>query len=313
MMGSVAGATWVQVGWLAAYASLSAVRCCSWRAEIDVLALGDDAAAGLGVDVDRAGRRAYVIASLLAAATVAAAGLVGFVGLVVPHLVRRAPVGATERSSPAARACRRDARHSRGSRRAHAPRAERAAARRGDGARRRAVLSSSSCGATDDPLRRRRACDIRARPRRGRRRVVRGPGGAITAVVGPNGSGKSTLVRALLGRVPLSAASSRSTAEDVSAPRSPRAGASRRRRVAARGTRVPAARREYVALGRHPHPHLWSAAGPAGAAAVARARSTRPRCVAFADRTTDELSGGRVAARAHRARARAGRERARAR
>jgi iron complex transport system permease protein len=88
MMGSVAGATWVHVGWLAAYAAVSAGALLLWAPEIDVLALGDDAAAGLGVDVDRAGRRAYVLASLLAAATVAAAGLVGFVGLVVPHLVR---------------------------------------------------------------------------------------------------------------------------------------------------------------------------------------------------------------------------------
>lgn len=88
MMGSVAGATWVQVAWLAAYAFVSAAALLLWAPEIDVLALGDDAAAGLGVNVDRAARRAYVIASLLAAATVAAAGLVGFVGLVVPHLVR---------------------------------------------------------------------------------------------------------------------------------------------------------------------------------------------------------------------------------
>jgi iron complex transport system permease protein len=88
MMGSVAAATWTQVGWLAAYAAVSAGALLVVAPEIDVLALGDDAAAGLGVDVDRAGRRAYVLASLLAAATVAAAGLVGFVGLVVPHLVR---------------------------------------------------------------------------------------------------------------------------------------------------------------------------------------------------------------------------------
>ena len=88
MMGSVAAATWTQVGWLAAYAALSAGALLVLAPEIDVLALGDDAAAGLGVNVDRAGRRAYVMASLLAAATVAAAGLVGFVGLVVPHLVR---------------------------------------------------------------------------------------------------------------------------------------------------------------------------------------------------------------------------------
>jgi iron complex transport system permease protein len=88
MMGSVAGATWVQIGWFAAYGVVSAGALLLFAPEIDVLALGDDAAAGLGVNVDRAGRRAYVIASLLAAATVAAAGLVGFVGLVVPHLVR---------------------------------------------------------------------------------------------------------------------------------------------------------------------------------------------------------------------------------
>jgi len=88
MMGSVAAATWTQVGWLAAYAVVSAGALLLWSPEIDVLALGDDAAAGLGVNVDRAGRRVYVLASLLAAATVAAAGLVGFVGLVVPHLVR---------------------------------------------------------------------------------------------------------------------------------------------------------------------------------------------------------------------------------
>ncbi|HET9797177.1 MAG TPA: iron ABC transporter permease [Gemmatimonadaceae bacterium] len=88
MMGSVAGATWVQVGWFTAYGVVSASALLVFAPEIDVLALGDDAAASLGVNVDRAGRRAYVVASLLAAATVAAAGLVGFVGLVVPHLVR---------------------------------------------------------------------------------------------------------------------------------------------------------------------------------------------------------------------------------
>lgn len=88
MMGSVAAATWAQVAWLAVYALLAGGALLVFAPEIDVLALGDEAAAGLGVTVERAGRRAYVLASLLAAATVAAAGLVGFVGLVVPHLVR---------------------------------------------------------------------------------------------------------------------------------------------------------------------------------------------------------------------------------
>ncbi|MFN2579441.1 MAG: iron chelate uptake ABC transporter family permease subunit, partial [Pyrinomonadaceae bacterium] len=57
---------------------------------IDVLALGEDTAAGMGVDVARVALGVYVAGALLAAGTVAAAGLVGFVGLLVPHLVRMA-------------------------------------------------------------------------------------------------------------------------------------------------------------------------------------------------------------------------------
>lgn len=57
---------------------------------IDVLALGEDTAAGMGVDVARTTLGVYVAGALLAAGTVAAAGLVGFVGLLVPHLVRMA-------------------------------------------------------------------------------------------------------------------------------------------------------------------------------------------------------------------------------
>src|SRR5439155_8460151 len=43
----------------------------------------------LGVPVERTKRVAYVVASLLAAAAVASSGIIGFVGLLVPHLVRR--------------------------------------------------------------------------------------------------------------------------------------------------------------------------------------------------------------------------------
>jgi iron complex transport system permease protein len=56
--------------------------------EIDVLSLGGDAAAALGVDVDRATRRVFLVSAVIAAATVSAAGLIGFVGLVVPAIVR---------------------------------------------------------------------------------------------------------------------------------------------------------------------------------------------------------------------------------
>lgn len=92
MMGSAAGANWNGVAWLALYVALAALLLLWMARDIDALALGEEPAAGLGVNVDRAGRRVYVVSSLLAAATVAAAGLVGFVGLVTPHLVRGAGI-----------------------------------------------------------------------------------------------------------------------------------------------------------------------------------------------------------------------------
>ncbi len=94
MMGSVGDATWPQVAWLALYVAAGGALLVAWGREIDILALGDDAAAGLGLEADRASRRVYLVASMLAAATVAAAGLVGFVGLVVPHIARRLGAGA---------------------------------------------------------------------------------------------------------------------------------------------------------------------------------------------------------------------------
>jgi iron complex transport system permease protein len=88
MMGSVADASWGAVLRLAV-AVLVLGALLVWRArELDVLAMGDEAASALGVDVVRATRRIFLVASWLAAATVAAAGLVGFVGLVVPNLAR---------------------------------------------------------------------------------------------------------------------------------------------------------------------------------------------------------------------------------
>lgn len=57
---------------------------------LNVLALGDDEAAALGVDVGRARAATFLWCALAIAVAVTFAGLVGFVGLVVPHLVRLA-------------------------------------------------------------------------------------------------------------------------------------------------------------------------------------------------------------------------------
>jgi iron complex transport system permease protein len=90
MMGSASDATWARAGWLAVSTLVVGGVLIFFARQIDVLALGEETAASLGVDAEVAGRRIFLLAALLAAATVAAAGLVGFVGLVVPHIARGA-------------------------------------------------------------------------------------------------------------------------------------------------------------------------------------------------------------------------------
>ena len=58
--------------------------------DLNLLALGDEPAAHLGLDVEWAKRLFFVVASLMTGATVAACGLIGFIGLIVPHTVRLA-------------------------------------------------------------------------------------------------------------------------------------------------------------------------------------------------------------------------------
>ena len=90
MMGSAADASWPQVRALAVYVAVGIAALLVLARAIDLLALGEDTAAGMGIDVGRVTLAVYVAGALLAAGTVAAAGLVGFVGLLVPHLVRMA-------------------------------------------------------------------------------------------------------------------------------------------------------------------------------------------------------------------------------
>jgi iron complex transport system permease protein len=56
--------------------------------ELNLLSLGDEGAASLGVDVERSRRWIFLATSLSVAAAVAVSGMVGFVGLIVPHVLR---------------------------------------------------------------------------------------------------------------------------------------------------------------------------------------------------------------------------------
>lgn len=88
MMGSATDATWSGVGRLSAAVVVFGAALLWLARELDVLSLGEEPAAALGANVERTSRHIFLISSFLAAATVAAAGLVGFVGLVVPNIAR---------------------------------------------------------------------------------------------------------------------------------------------------------------------------------------------------------------------------------
>lgn len=88
MMGSLSDARW-SVVLTTAVSVGGGLAALLWRGrDLDVLALGEEPAAALGLDLDRVTRFVFITASFLAAATVAAVGLVGFVGLMVPAIAR---------------------------------------------------------------------------------------------------------------------------------------------------------------------------------------------------------------------------------
>jgi len=88
MMGGLDSRTWAHV-WLSAPFVVVGLGASMLQARtLDLLLLGDDSAASLGVDIEAAKRVLVFTAALLTGASVAVAGLVGFVGLIVPHAVR---------------------------------------------------------------------------------------------------------------------------------------------------------------------------------------------------------------------------------
>jgi iron complex transport system permease protein len=88
ILGSLARSTWGDVRLVAPYVFVSAVVLLLHRRHLDVFRVGDDEAATLGVTVARTRFVIVIAATLGTAAVVSVSGLIGFVGLVVPHVVR---------------------------------------------------------------------------------------------------------------------------------------------------------------------------------------------------------------------------------
>jgi len=88
LLGGFGSASWQSLAVFAVYALVPLVLIGMSARDLDLIALGEEPAHHLGADVDRTRRLVYGSTALLTAASVAACGIIGFVGLVVPHAVR---------------------------------------------------------------------------------------------------------------------------------------------------------------------------------------------------------------------------------
>lgn len=88
-LGSLDGRTWMHVVWGVLPTLAGSLWVVMRARQLDAMMLGDATAISLGVPVGKLRRELVIAAALLSGITVAIAGVIGFVGLVIPHLVRR--------------------------------------------------------------------------------------------------------------------------------------------------------------------------------------------------------------------------------
>jgi len=88
MVGGLSARSWPHVFIILPYAAIGFVLAWLGARYLNILLLGDDMARGLGVNVELTRVAMTAVAALLAASAVSVAGLLGFVGLVVPHITR---------------------------------------------------------------------------------------------------------------------------------------------------------------------------------------------------------------------------------
>ena len=88
LLGRLATSGWRDVGIVLPYSIVAWVVIIAHRRLLDVLAVGDEEAASLGVNVARVRLLVVAAATIATAAAVAVSGLIGFVGIIVPHTIR---------------------------------------------------------------------------------------------------------------------------------------------------------------------------------------------------------------------------------
>lgn len=88
MMGSLAQGGWKEVGIILPYLLLGFVAAIYLAKDLNLMLMGEESAHNMGVDVERTKRIVLITSALLTAASVSVSGVIGFVGLIIPHIVR---------------------------------------------------------------------------------------------------------------------------------------------------------------------------------------------------------------------------------
>lgn len=88
MMGSLANRSWLDVGMLTPYLAFGFFYLSLQQRDLNLISLGESAATHLGMDVEKKKIWVLIAGSLLTGAAVSVVGIIGFVGLIVPHLMR---------------------------------------------------------------------------------------------------------------------------------------------------------------------------------------------------------------------------------
>ncbi len=88
MVGGLNGVTWADVHSVLPYVIVGVIIALMLPDKLNILVLGDEVATGLGVNVERLRFIFIILSSLLAGSAVSVVGLLGFVGLIVPHITR---------------------------------------------------------------------------------------------------------------------------------------------------------------------------------------------------------------------------------
>ena len=88
LMGTLTAPTYGGLAGLAVYLSIGLFLLFSQMRVLNILALGEDSARTLGIDTEKAKRFIFVLTALVTGAVVSVSGMIGFIGMVVPHAVR---------------------------------------------------------------------------------------------------------------------------------------------------------------------------------------------------------------------------------